>query len=84
MVELFEARKPRDPAVIAEINGLIRYGDVSKGARKVSIVGDDGQTREYAIPRGVHINVQESERVRAGSPVDGRSPQSARHPARPR
>ena len=69
VVELFEARKPRETAVIAEINGSVKYGDVSKGMRKVFIRGDDGQEREYAVPRGVHINVQEGERVKAGDPL---------------
>jgi DNA-directed RNA polymerase subunit beta' len=69
VVELFEARKPRDPAVIAEINGVVKYGDVVKGIRKISITGDDGTVKEYAIPRGVHINVQDGERVRVGDPL---------------
>ncbi|MEN6602029.1 MAG: DNA-directed RNA polymerase subunit beta' [Bryobacteraceae bacterium] len=66
VVELFEARKPRETAVIAEINGQVKYGEVSKGFRKIYVTGDDGESREYAIPRGVHIKVQEGERVRAG------------------
>jgi len=69
VVELFEARKPRETAVIAEINGAVKYGDVVKGMRKVIIRGDDGQEREYMMPRGVHINVQEGERVKAGDPL---------------
>ncbi len=69
VVELFEARKPRETAVIAEINGAVKYGEVSKGTRKLYIVGDDGEQKEYSIPRGVHINVQEGERVRAGDPL---------------
>jgi DNA-directed RNA polymerase subunit beta' len=69
VVELFEARKPRETAVIAEINGVAKYGDVVKSQRKVIIRGDDGQEREYMIPRGVHINVQEGERVKAGDPL---------------
>ncbi len=69
VVELFEARKPRETAVIAEINGVAKYGDVVKGLRKVIIRGDDGQEREYMMPRGVHINVQEGERVKAGDPL---------------
>jgi len=81
VVELFEARKPRETAVIAEINGLVEFGDVSKGARKIYIVGDDGQQREYLLPRGVHINVQEGERVKAGDPLmDGpRNPHDILH-----
>jgi DNA-directed RNA polymerase subunit beta' len=69
VVELFEARKPRETAVIAEINGLVKYGEVTKGMRKLYIVGDDGVQKEYSIPRGVHINVQEGERVRSGDPL---------------
>jgi DNA-directed RNA polymerase subunit beta' len=81
VVELFEARKPRETAIIAEINGLVKFGDVSKGMRKVYIVGDDGQQREYLIPRGVHVNVQEGERVHAGDPLmDGpRNPHDILH-----
>jgi DNA-directed RNA polymerase subunit beta' len=69
VVELFEARKPRETAIIAEINGVVKYGEVSKGMRKLYIVGDDGVQKEYALPRGVHINVQEGERVRSGDPL---------------
>ena len=69
VVELFEARKPRETAIIAEINGAVKYGEVTKGMRKLYIVGDDGVQKEYSIPRGVHINVQEGERVRSGDPL---------------
>ncbi len=69
VVELFEARKPRETAIIAEIDGQVRFGEVSKGMRKIYVVGDDGEEREYAIPRGVHVNVQEGERLKAGEPL---------------
>jgi DNA-directed RNA polymerase subunit beta' len=69
VVELFEARKPRETAIIAEINGIVKYGEVTKGQRKIFVVGDDGEQREYSLPRGVHINVQEGERVKAGEPL---------------
>ncbi|MGH9322134.1 MAG: DNA-directed RNA polymerase subunit beta' [Vicinamibacteria bacterium] len=69
VVELFEARKPKDPAVITEIDGVIQYGGIAKGMRKISVVSDPGEVREYALPRGVHINVQEGERVKAGEPL---------------
>jgi DNA-directed RNA polymerase subunit beta' len=69
VVELFEARKPRETAVISEIHGVVKYGEVSKGQRKIYVVSDDGNQREYSLPRGVHINVQEGERVRAGEPL---------------
>ena len=69
VVELFEARKPRETAVIAEINGAIKFGEIAKGHRKIYIIGDDGEQKDYAIPRGIHINVQEGERVHAGDPL---------------
>jgi len=69
VVELFEARKPRETAIIAEINGVVKYGEVSKGQRKIYVEGEAGEKREYSLPRGVHINVQEGERVKAGEPL---------------
>ena len=69
VVELFEARRPKEPAVITEIDGTVKYGDVQKQYRKIFVVGDDGEAREYQLPRGAHINVQEGERVRAGEPM---------------
>ncbi|MEW5982508.1 MAG: DNA-directed RNA polymerase subunit beta' [Acidobacteriota bacterium] len=71
VVELFEARKPRDPAVMSAIDGQVRFGGIVKGRRKVLIVPDDptAEQAEYEIPRGVHVAVQEGERVRAGDPL---------------
>jgi DNA-directed RNA polymerase subunit beta' len=66
VVELFEARKPRETAIMSEIDGIIKLGPIAKGKRKIIVVGDDGEEREYDIPRGTHINVQEGDRVRAG------------------
>jgi DNA-directed RNA polymerase subunit beta' len=75
VVELFEARKPREAAaVISEIDGIVRMGGVVKGQRKVIIVPETGEPREYSLPRGVHVNVQEGDRVRAGEQlIDGPS-----------
>jgi DNA-directed RNA polymerase subunit beta' len=81
VVELFEARRPRETAIISEINGLVKFGEVVKGLRKIHVIGDDNQQREYLIPRGIHVTVQESERVRAGDPLmDGpRNPHDILH-----
>jgi DNA-directed RNA polymerase subunit beta' len=49
---------------MSEINGVVKFGPISKGKRKLIITGDDGSEREYDIPRGTHINVQEDDRVR--------------------
>src|SRR5204862_158796 len=66
VVELFEARRPAETAVMSEIDGTVKLGPIAKGKRKLIITGDDGEEREYDIPRGTHINVQEGDRVRAG------------------
>jgi DNA-directed RNA polymerase subunit beta' len=60
VVELFEARKPRDPAIISKIDGIVRFGEVSKGQRKVYVTADNGQEEEYSVPRGTYVNVQEA------------------------
>jgi DNA-directed RNA polymerase subunit beta' len=69
VVELFEARKPKETAVMTEIDGIIKFGPITKGQRKVIVEAADGEKREYSIPRGVHINVQEGDTVRAGEPL---------------
>jgi DNA-directed RNA polymerase subunit beta' len=70
--ELFEARTPREPAIITEIDGTVRLGDIVKGMRRVIVENEAGEAREYLIPRYIHVNVQEGERVRAGDAlIDG-------------
>ena len=70
--ELFEARTPKDPAIISEIDGTVQLGDIVKGMRQVRVTNDSGEEREYLIPRYIHVNVQEGERLRAGDPlIDG-------------
>jgi len=69
VVELFEARKPHEPAVISEIDGVVKYGEIAKGQRKIVVAPDHGESKEYSLPRGVHLAVQEGERVHAGEPL---------------
>ncbi len=76
VAELFEARKPKDHAIISEIDGIVSFGKDTKGKRKVVITprGLDGtflddQAREYLIPKGKHIQVQPGDQVRAGDPL---------------
>jgi DNA-directed RNA polymerase subunit beta' len=67
VVELFEARKPKETAVITEIDGIVHFGGVSRGQRKIIVENPESDVRaEYLLPRGVHVNVQEDEYVRAG------------------
>jgi DNA-directed RNA polymerase subunit beta' len=76
VAELFEARKPKDHAIIAEIDGEVSFGKDTKGKRKVVITpfSHDGhqltdQAREYLIAKGKHIQVQPGDRIRAGEPL---------------
>ncbi|MBK7538796.1 MAG: DNA-directed RNA polymerase subunit beta' [Myxococcales bacterium] len=66
VAELFEARKPKDHAIICEIDGVVHFGKDTKGKRKVVIVPDVGDPAEYLIPKGKHLAVREGDRVRAG------------------
>ena len=64
--ELFEARRPKDAAVVSEIDGRVELGGVSRGLRKVAVRGDSGEGKEYSVPQGRHLHVQEGSFVRAG------------------
>ncbi len=66
VAELFEARKPKDHAVISEIDGTVHFGKDTKGKRKVIITPDVGESAEYLIAKGKHLSVREGDRVRAG------------------
>jgi DNA-directed RNA polymerase subunit beta' len=74
VAELFEARKPKEQAVITEIDGTVRFGKPVKGMRTIEIVADNGEVKEYLIPRGKHISVHEGDRVKAGEPLMDGSP----------
>jgi len=73
VAELFEARKPKDCAIISEIDGTISYGKDTKGKRKVLVTpAEGGEPREYLIPRGKHLIVQEGDFIRLGERlIDG-------------
>jgi len=74
VAELFEARKPKDYAVISEIDGAVSYGKDAKGKRKVVVTPEQGEAKEYLIPKGKHISVHEGDYVRAGEALmDGSS-----------
>jgi DNA-directed RNA polymerase subunit beta' len=67
--ELFEARKPKVPAVISEIDGVVKYGGLVRGHRKLTVHNERGGEKEYFIPKGAHLSVGEMERVKAGTPL---------------
>jgi len=67
VAELFESRKPSNPAVMTEINGSIRFGETRRGIRKIHVLGVDGEERTYSIPYGKHVIVHEGDFVNAGT-----------------
>jgi DNA-directed RNA polymerase subunit beta' len=74
VAELFEARKPKEFAVVSEIDGVVSFGKDTKGKRKVIVTPEIGEPREYLIPKGKHISVHEGDFVKAGEPLmDGSS-----------
>jgi DNA-directed RNA polymerase subunit beta' len=66
VAELFEARKPKDPAVITEIDGSIRFGEIKRGKREIIVIPAQGAERVYEVPVGKHLRVHEGDQVRAG------------------
>jgi DNA-directed RNA polymerase subunit beta' len=66
VAELFEARRPKEAAIVAEIDGRVEFGGVSRGLRKLVIRGEDGEAQEVQIPQGRHLYVQEGSQMRAG------------------
>ena len=74
VAELFEVRKPKENAVITEIDGVVGFGKDTKGKRKVVITPQVGDPREYLIPKGKHISVHEGDYVRAGEALMDGSP----------
>ncbi|MEE8106159.1 MAG: DNA-directed RNA polymerase subunit beta' [Planctomycetota bacterium] len=69
VTELFEARKPKDPAVMAELDGVVELGDKKRGKRVLRVTSDSGIEKEHLIPQGKHLLVHNGDRVRAGEPL---------------
>ncbi|MGD8535020.1 MAG: DNA-directed RNA polymerase subunit beta' [Candidatus Aminicenantes bacterium] len=65
--ELFEARKPKMPAVISEIDGMVEVGGLVRGLRKLIVKNERGGEKEYFAPKGAHLSIAEGERVKAGT-----------------
>ncbi|MCC7430735.1 DNA-directed RNA polymerase subunit beta' [bacterium] len=70
VAELFEARRPKDPAIVTEISGIIKLGKIKRGIREIIVVSDDRQTQKsYLIPYGKNVLVHEGDYVKAGDPL---------------
>jgi len=74
VAELFEARKPKDHAVISEIEGRVEFGKDYKSKRRVIVKPEKGNPVEYLVPKGKHLAVQEGDYVRKGDPLMDGSP----------
>ncbi len=66
VAELFEARRPKDPATISEIDGVVKFGDIKRGKREIFVHPDAGEPQLYEVPAGKHLRVHEGDKVRAG------------------
>ena len=66
VAELFEARRPKDSAIIAENDGVIEFGKEVRGKQKISIVASKGETSNYLIPKGKHVNFNQGEKIKKG------------------
>jgi DNA-directed RNA polymerase subunit beta' len=72
VAELFEARRPKNPAIISEIDGIVEFGESKKGQKRVIIKSTTGMKKEYIIPHGKHLNVYKGDKVYAGQQlIDG-------------
>jgi len=69
VTELFEARNPSNPAVVAEIDGVVSYGKIKRGNREVIVENKDGQVRKYLVPLSKQILIQENDYIYAGMPM---------------
>ena len=66
VAELFEARKPKDSAIIAENDGVIEFGKEIRGKQKISILSSKGEISNYLIPKGKHVNFNQGEKIKKG------------------
>ncbi|MCP4264193.1 MAG: DNA-directed RNA polymerase subunit beta' [Candidatus Brocadiaceae bacterium] len=67
--EIFEARRPKDPAVMSEIDGVVEFGEKRRGKRTIIVKGESGMEVEHLVPRGKHLRVHRGDRVKAGDPL---------------
>ena len=67
VAELFEARNPRNPAVVSEIDGTVKFGETKRGVRTIIVESKDGDKKKYRIPYGKHVIVHEHDKIIAGT-----------------
>ncbi|HIG45705.1 MAG TPA: hypothetical protein EYQ20_04505 [candidate division Zixibacteria bacterium] len=69
VAELFEARRPKDPAVVGEIDGVVKIEGIIRRSRRLVVHADDGSEHEYLVPQGRHLSIRDGDRVQAGEPL---------------
>jgi len=69
VADLFEARKTKEPAILAEMTGIVSFGKETKGKRRLVVTDKDGETKELLIPKWRHITVFEGEHVEQGETI---------------
>ncbi|WP_347272824.1 DNA-directed RNA polymerase subunit beta' [Candidatus Kuenenia sp.] len=69
VAEICEARKPKDPAVMSEIEGVVELGEKRRGKRTIIVRGEGGMESEHLVPRGKHLKVHRGDHVKAGDPL---------------
>jgi DNA-directed RNA polymerase subunit beta' len=69
VTELFEARNPGNPAIVCEIDGIVAFGNIKRGNREIIVESKDGMVKKYLVPLTRQILVQDSDFVKAGSPL---------------
>jgi DNA-directed RNA polymerase subunit beta' len=66
VAEIFEGRRPKDAAVVSEIDGVVEFGETERGNRRIKVKDDQGESKDYLIPLSKHLRVHEGDRVKAG------------------
>lgn len=74
VAELFEARVPKDTAIISDVDGVVHFGGVHRGQRRITVTTDEGEVFEYNIPRSRHLNIEDGELVKAGDALSSGIP----------
>lgn len=74
VAELFEARIPKDTAIVSEVDGVVHFGGVHRGQRRITVTTEDNEVFEYNVPRSRHLNVEDGEQVKAGDALSSGVP----------
>ena len=74
VAELFEARIPKDTAIVSEVDGTVHFGGVHRGQRRITVTTEENEVFEYNVPRSRHLSVEDGEQVKAGDALSSGVP----------